>query len=137
MNGILMIDFSIVACDFLKLDWCKMLNSYMNFTFNILSFLIMNDCCISVETLDWSDYNDRPLYIHSMPPAETVCSLKTRPQHYWDHVMQQNWNLGLGYAFPPFCLSQVLAKLIMQGFDNWHTVRVFIWHCILILFLSK
>ena len=32
--------------------------------------------------------------------------------------MQQNWNLGLGYAFPSFCIrSQVLAKAITEKLD--------------------
>ena len=35
MNGILFIDFNLVACDFLKFDWCKMLNGHVNFLFNI------------------------------------------------------------------------------------------------------
>ena len=43
MNGILLIDFNLATCDFLKFDWCKMLNGYANFTFNILE----NDSCIS------------------------------------------------------------------------------------------
>ena len=37
MNAILMID---VTCNFLKLDRCKMLNGYVNFTFKILSLKI-------------------------------------------------------------------------------------------------
>ena len=37
MNGILFIDFNIVACDFLKFDWCKMLNGCVDFSFNIFS----------------------------------------------------------------------------------------------------
>ena len=40
MNGILFIDFNTVACYFLKFDWCKMLNGYVNFLFNILSLRI-------------------------------------------------------------------------------------------------
>ena len=35
MNGILFIDFNLVACDFLKFDRCKMLNGYPDFSFNI------------------------------------------------------------------------------------------------------
>ena len=35
INGILFIDFNLVACDFLKFDWCKMLNSHVNVLFNI------------------------------------------------------------------------------------------------------
>ena len=31
MNGILFIDFNLVACDFLKFDWFKMLNGYQIF----------------------------------------------------------------------------------------------------------
>ena len=37
MNGILLIDFNIVACDVRKFDWCKMLNGYVNFSFKILA----------------------------------------------------------------------------------------------------
>ena len=39
MNGILFIDldFNLVACDVLKFDWCKMLNGYIDFSFNIFS----------------------------------------------------------------------------------------------------
>ena len=40
MNGILFIDFNTVACYFLKFDWCKMLNGYVNFLFIILSLRI-------------------------------------------------------------------------------------------------
>ena len=35
MNGILLVDFNLVACDFLKYDWHKMLNGYVDFSFNI------------------------------------------------------------------------------------------------------
>ena len=35
MNGILFIDFNLVACDFLKYDWYKMLNGNVDFSFNI------------------------------------------------------------------------------------------------------
>ena len=37
MNGILFIDFKLVAFDFLKFDWCRMLNGYADFSFNIFS----------------------------------------------------------------------------------------------------
>ena len=49
MNGILLIDFNLVACDFLKFDWCKMLNSYVDFSFNIFSLRMI---VASVETLE-------------------------------------------------------------------------------------
>ena len=48
MNGILLIDFNLVACDFLKFELCKMLNGYVDFSFNI--FLKMT--VVSVETLE-------------------------------------------------------------------------------------
>ena len=31
MNGISFLDFNLVACDFLKFDWCKMLNGHADF----------------------------------------------------------------------------------------------------------
>ena len=37
MIGILFIDFNLVACDFLKFDLCKMLNGYVDFSFNSFS----------------------------------------------------------------------------------------------------
>ena len=37
MNGILFLDFNLVACDFLKFDWWRMLNVYVDFLFNIFS----------------------------------------------------------------------------------------------------
>ena len=49
MNGILLIDFNLVACDFLKFDWCKMLNGYVDFSFNIFSLKMT---VVSVETLE-------------------------------------------------------------------------------------
>ena len=49
MNGILFIDFNLVACDFLKFDWCKMLNGYADFSFNIFSLRMT---VVSVETLE-------------------------------------------------------------------------------------
>ena len=42
------IHFNFVACDFLKFDWCKMLNGYVNFSFDILSLKMT---VVSVETL--------------------------------------------------------------------------------------
>lgn len=36
MNSILFIDFNRAACNVLKFDWFKMLNSYTKFSFNIL-----------------------------------------------------------------------------------------------------
>ena len=52
MNGILFIAFNLVACDFLKFDWCKMLNSYVNFSFIILSLRMT---VASVEMLEIED----------------------------------------------------------------------------------
>ena len=52
MNGILFIDFNLVACDFLKFDWCKMLNGYVDFSFNIFSLRMT---VVSVETLKIED----------------------------------------------------------------------------------
>ena len=49
MNGILFIDFNLVACDFLKCDWCKMLNGYVGFSFNIFSLRMT---VVSIETLE-------------------------------------------------------------------------------------
>ena len=49
MNDILFIDFNLAACDFLKFDWCKMLNGYLDFSFNILSLRMT---VVSVETLE-------------------------------------------------------------------------------------
>ena len=49
MNGILLIDFNLVACDFLKFDWCKMLNGCVDFSFNIFSLRMT---VVSVETLE-------------------------------------------------------------------------------------
>ena len=40
MNGILFIDFSLVACDFLKFNWFEMLNS----EFLIQHLVLENDC---------------------------------------------------------------------------------------------
>ena len=34
--NILFTDFHLVACDFFKFDWCEILSSYVNFSFNIL-----------------------------------------------------------------------------------------------------
>ena len=50
-NGMvyLFIDFNLVACDFLKFDWCKMLNGYVYFSFNIFSLRMTVE---SVETLE-------------------------------------------------------------------------------------
>ena len=44
----LFINFNLVAYDFLKFDWCKMLNGYPDFSFNIFSLRIT---FASVETL--------------------------------------------------------------------------------------
>lgn len=49
MNGTLFIDFNLAACDFFKLDLCKVLNSYTNFSFNILSLTIN---VVSIEILE-------------------------------------------------------------------------------------
>ena len=49
MNGILFIDFNLVACDFLKFDWCKMLNGYVDFSFKIFSLRMT---VVSVKTLE-------------------------------------------------------------------------------------
>ena len=48
MNGILFIDFNLVACDFIKFDWCKMLNGYVAYSFNISLRMTV----VSVETLE-------------------------------------------------------------------------------------
>ena len=37
MIGILFKDFNLVACNFLTFYWCKMLNSCVDFSFNIFS----------------------------------------------------------------------------------------------------
>ena len=60
MNGILFIDFNLVACDFLKFDWCKMLKLSRFF---IQHLLLENDCCISqkcwkVEDGTWINLNN-------------------------------------------------------------------------------
>ena len=47
MNGILFIDFNLAACNFLKFDWCKMLNGYVDFSFNISLRMTV----VSVETV--------------------------------------------------------------------------------------
>ena len=39
----------VVACDFLKFDWCKMLNGYVDFSFNIFSLRMT---VLSVETME-------------------------------------------------------------------------------------
>ena len=52
MNGILFIDFNLVACDFLKFDWCKMLNGYVDFSFNFFSLRMT---VVSVEALKTED----------------------------------------------------------------------------------
>ena len=49
MNSILIIDTNVVACDFLTFDWCEMLNSYVNFLFNMMSLRMT---FVSVETLE-------------------------------------------------------------------------------------
>ena len=49
MNGILFIDFNLAAYVFLKFDWCKMLNVYVDFSFNIFTFRMT---VVSVETLE-------------------------------------------------------------------------------------
>ena len=48
MNGISFIGFNVGACDFLKFDWCKILNGYVNFSFNIMFLRIT---VVSVEKL--------------------------------------------------------------------------------------
>ena len=47
MNGVLVIDFNLVACGFLKFDLCKMLNGYVYLSFNISLIITV----VSVETL--------------------------------------------------------------------------------------
>ena len=48
MNGVLLIDFKFAVCNFLKLEWCKMLNGYVKFSFGILSW---SKTVASVKTL--------------------------------------------------------------------------------------
>ena len=48
MNGILFIDFNLVACDFLNFDWYEMLSGYVDFSFNITLRMTV----VSVETLE-------------------------------------------------------------------------------------
>ena len=44
---------------------------------------------------------------------------KSDPNSIGTNSMQQNWNLGLGYSFPPFCMiSQVLAKVIREKVEH-------------------
>ena len=43
------IEASLVACDFLKFYWCKMLNGCVDFSFNIFSLRMT---VVSVETLE-------------------------------------------------------------------------------------
>ena len=47
MPGISFIDFYLVACDFLKFDWCKTLSGHVGFSLNIQHPFLENDCCIS------------------------------------------------------------------------------------------
>ena len=49
MNAILFIDFNLVAYDFRKSDWYKMLNGCGDFSFNIFSLRMT---VASVETLE-------------------------------------------------------------------------------------
>ena len=49
MKGISFIDFNLIASDFLKFDWCEMLNGYVDFSFNIFSLRM---AVVSVETLE-------------------------------------------------------------------------------------
>ena len=49
MNGVLFIDFNVVAYDFLKFDLCKTVNSDVEFLFNIFSLRMTVG---SVETLE-------------------------------------------------------------------------------------
>ena len=53
MNGILFIDFNLVACDFLKFDWCKMLNGYVDFSFNVFSSRMTVVSVKTVENSGW------------------------------------------------------------------------------------
>ena len=49
-------DFNLVACGFLKFDWCKMLNGYVDFSFNIS----LRVTVVSVEMLEnwgWFKWN--------------------------------------------------------------------------------
>ena len=52
MSGILFIAFNLVVCDFLKFYWWKMLHSYANFSFIILSLRMT---AASVEMLEIED----------------------------------------------------------------------------------
>ena len=47
MNGILFIDFNLAAYDFLKFDWCKMLNGHVDFSIFSLRMTV-----VSVEKLE-------------------------------------------------------------------------------------
>ena len=49
MNGVLFIDFNLAECDFLKLVWYNMLNSYVGFLFSILLFIMT---VVSVKTFE-------------------------------------------------------------------------------------
>ena len=49
MNGILFINFNLVARYFLTFHWFEMLNDYIDFLFNILSLRMT---VVSVETLE-------------------------------------------------------------------------------------
>ena len=48
MNGLLFMDFNFVACNFLKFDWCKMFNGYVDFSCNISLRITF----VSVKTLE-------------------------------------------------------------------------------------
>ena len=50
INGIFFIDLNLVACDFLKLDWFKTINSYAGFSINIFSLRMS---VVSVKTLEY------------------------------------------------------------------------------------
>ena len=65
MNGILFIDFNLPACDFLKFDWCKMLNGYVRRLYQSKSWKIEDDlnetwntsnfCIFLTETFDLAE----------------------------------------------------------------------------------
>ena len=49
MNGILFVDFNLVACDFFRPDWWKLLTAYVDFSFNIFSLRMI---IVLVKTLE-------------------------------------------------------------------------------------
>lgn len=89
-----------------------------------------------------SPTNNRPFCIQTNPPVETVCNLETRPQQYRDQYNATKLNLGLDYAFPPFCMIRhVLAKVIREKVNHlviltqvWHIQP---WHAQLLCILTQ